>query len=92
MRYILTILSAAWLAIGSAAPGKEAAPQVNYSEHIASIIYNKCTPCHRSGEGSAIHPGQLHRGKEAWKSDCGCHQGPDYATVEGRSWRLRVQE
>lgn len=52
MRYILTILSAAWLAIGSAAPGKEAAPQVNYSEHIASIIYNKCTPCHRSGEAA----------------------------------------
>ena len=24
--------------------------QVNYSEHIAPIIYEKCTSCHRPGE------------------------------------------
>ena len=28
----------------------EASGQVNYSEHIAPIIYKNCTSCHRAGE------------------------------------------
>ena len=29
--------------------------QVNFSEHIAPIIYNNCTSCHRSGEVGPMH-------------------------------------
>ena len=28
--------------------------QINYSEHISPIIYNKCTSCHRLGESGPM--------------------------------------
>lgn len=43
----------AWLLVANAPVALGAAGQkVNFSEHIAPIIFNNCTTCHRKGEGT----------------------------------------
>lgn len=44
MKKVITLLSFSFLI------QLQVNAQVNYSEHIASIIYNNCTSCHRAGE------------------------------------------
>ncbi len=43
----------AWLLVANAPVALGAAGQkVNFTEHIAPIIFNNCTTCHRKGEGT----------------------------------------
>lgn len=37
---------------GGVQPARDAQESVNFSEHVAPIIFNNCTPCHRRGEAA----------------------------------------
>lgn len=50
MRVSLTYIIAVLVLLASCGEPKPAPEQLTFAEHIAPIVYENCTPCHRSGE------------------------------------------